>query len=165
MKKQKHLIALTYAAIIAALYVLLTFLSAGLASGVIQLRLAEALSVLPYFTPAAIPGLFGGCILANLLTGCAPWDVVFGSLATLLGASVAYLIRRFRYLTPLPNILANTLIVPFVLRHVYGAEEALPFLFFTVGIGEILSSGVLGIALLLVLNRYAGRLFPSRSMK
>ncbi len=162
MKTQKHLILMTQAAAIAALYVLLTVLSAGLASGVIQLRLAEALTVLPYFTPAAIPGLFCGCVLANLLTGCAPWDVVFGSLATLIGAAVAYLIRRWRYLTPLPNILANTLIVPFVLRHVYGAKEALPFLFLTVGAGEILSSGVLGIALLLILDRYAGRLFLTR---
>ena len=162
MKRQRHLFFMTYAAVIAALYVLLTVLSAGLASGVIQLRFAEALSILPYFTPAAIPGLFGGCILANLLTGCAPWDIAFGSLATLLGAAVAYLLRSWRFLTPIPNILSNTRIVPFVLRHVYGAEEALPFLFLTVGVGEILSSGVLGIALLLILDRYAGHLFPAR---
>ena len=162
MKRQKQLFFMTYAAVIAALYVLLTVLSAGLASGVIQLRLAEALCILPYFTPAAIPGLFGGCILANLITGCAPWDIVFGSLATLLGAAVAYLLRHRRYLAPIPNIVANTLIVPLVLRHVYGAEKALPYLFLTVGTGEILSSGVLGIALLLVLDRYAGHLVPAR---
>ena len=158
----KRTVFVTQASAIAALYVLLTLCSAGLASGVIQLRLSEALCVLPYFTPAAVPGLACGCVLANLLTGCAPWDVVFGSLATLLGAVTSYLLRRFRLLAALPNIAANTLIVPFVLRYVYGAQKALPFLFLTVGLGELLSAGVLGTALLLFLGHYGKRLFPDK---
>ena len=79
---------MTQAAIIAALYVVLTYLAGmlGLASGAIQIRFSEALTILPVFTPAAIPGLFAGCILSNLFTGCALPDIVVGSLATLIGA-------------------------------------------------------------------------------
>ena len=133
-------------AMIAALYVALTFVAnmAGLANGAVQLRLSEALTVLPVFTPAAIPGLFGGCALSNLLTGCAVWDIVAGSLATLLGAIGTRLLRRYRALCLLPPILANVLIVPFVLAWVYMMEGTIPFFMLTVGVGEVLSCGVLG---------------------
>ena len=146
---------LAVGAIVAALYVVLTYLSSffGLASGVIQLRLAEALSVLPLFFPGAVMGLPVGCLLANALTGCMPLDVVFGTLATGLGAVGCRLIAQSKLstrakilLAPLPNIFMNTLIVPFILVWVYQVSDALPFLFLTVGIGEILSSGVLGYA-------------------
>ncbi len=145
--RAKRIRFLSHAAFIAALYTVLTFLSAacGLASGVIQIRLSEALTVLPAFTPAAIPGLFIGCLLSNLLTGSLPWDVVFGSLATLLGAFGTYfLCRCSSWLAPLPPILANVLIVPAVLQRVYGAPESYPFLMLTVGIGEMIAAGVLG---------------------
>ncbi len=138
---------LTYAAMVAALYAALTWLSNlfGLASGVIQVRLSEALTVLPAFFPAAIPGLTVGCVLANILTGCAMWDVVFGSLATLLGAIGTFLLRKKnKFLAPLPPILANTLIVPPVLRFVYGAEDAYWFMTLTVCAGEIISCGIIG---------------------
>ena len=96
MKNRKKLVNFAVGAIIAALYVVLTYLASamGLSSGVIQVRFSEALTILPIFTPAAIHGLFVGCLLSNLLTGCALWDVVFGSLATLLGAIFTYLLRR-----------------------------------------------------------------------
>ncbi len=141
---------LTHAAMIGALYVALTFVSAaaGLSSGAVQVRLSEALTVLPAFTPAAIPGLFVGCLLSNLLTGCAPWDVVFGSLATLIGALGTYALRRFsRWLAPVPPILANVLIVPAVLQRVYGEPHAYPFLMLTVGAGEVIAAGVFGMIL------------------
>ena len=141
---------LSHAAMIAALYVALTLVSAavGLASGVIQVRLSEALTVLAAFTPAAIPGLAVGCLLSNILTGCLPWDVVFGTLATLIGAFGTYALRRVsRWFAPIPPILANALIVPAVLQRVYGAEEAYPFLMLTVGLGEIISAGVFGMIL------------------
>lgn len=141
---------LTQAALIAALYVVLTMLSAlfGLASGAIQVRLSEALTILPAFTPAAVPGLFIGCLLANTLSGSLPWDIVFGSLATLLGAFGTYLLRRCsRWLAPLPPILANMLVVPVVLKRVYGFEDAYWFLVVTVGVGEVVSAGVLGMLL------------------
>ncbi len=135
---------------IAALYVVLTFIAnlAGLASGVIQVRLSEALTILPVFTAAAVPGLAVGCVLANLLTGCAIWDVVFGSLATLIGAVGTRLLRgQSPVLAVLPPILSNIIIVPLVLQRVYGVEDAYWYLAMTVGAGEIISCGVLGLLL------------------
>lgn len=147
---------LTQASLIAALYVMLTIISnfAGLASGVIQLRLSEMLTILPVFTPAAIPGLAVGCAVANLATGCALWDVAFGTLATTLGALGTYYIgRKFPYAGPAFPIAANALIVPKVLQVVYGAEGTYWYFMLTVGIGEILSCGVLGIILYRVLKK------------
>lgn len=147
---------LTQASLIAALYVVLTIISnfAGLASGVIQLRLSEMLTILPVFTPAAIPGLAVGCAVANLATGCALWDVVFGTLATTLGALGTYYIgRKYPYTGPAFPIAANALIVPKVLQVVYGAEGTYWYFMLTVGIGEILSCGVLGIILYRVLRK------------
>ena len=135
---------------IAALYVVLTFIAnlAGLASGVIQVRLSEALTILPVFTAAAVPGLAVGCVLANLLTGCAIWDVVFGSLATLIGAvGTRLLCKKSPVLAVLPPILSNIIIVPLVLQRVYGVEDAYWYLAMTVGAGEIISCGVLGLLL------------------
>ena len=144
------LLDLTQGAMIAALYVVLTFIAnlAGLASGVIQVRLSEALTILPVFTAAAVPGLAVGCVLANLLTGCAIWDVVFGSLATLIGAVGTRLLRgQSPVRAVLPPILSNIIIVPLVLQRVYGVEDAYWYLAMTVGAGEIISCGVLGLLL------------------
>ena len=149
MKKQKTLY-LTKAAIIAALYVATTLLSASLnlAFGPLQLRLGEALCILPVFTPAAIPGLFIGCILANLLGGAIPLDVVFGSVATLLGALGTYVLRNRPLLSLIPPVAANTAIVPFLLYYAYGFRDtALPLLFLSIFAGEALSAGLLGYGL------------------
>ena len=146
MNRNTKVGSLTLGGAVAAVYVLLTLLAAalGLASGVIQVRLSEALCVLPIFFPAAVPGLFVGCLLANLLTGAVVWDVIFGSLATLLGALGTRLLRKKPVLALLPPILANVLIVPFVLSYAYGVPDGIPYLMLTVGIGEVLSCGVLG---------------------
>ncbi len=140
---------LTQSALIAALYVALTYLSAmlGIASGVIQVRFSEALTILPIFTFSAVPGLFAGCVLANLLTGAALWDIIFGSLATLLGALGTYYLGKNRYLAVFFPIASNTLIIPFVLKLVYGVSEGYIFLFLTVFAGEFISCGILGTAL------------------
>ncbi len=155
MKQANKTLSVTLAAVIAALYVGLTYLAnaLGLASGVIQIRFSEALTVLPVFTAAAVPGLTIGCFLANLLTGCALWDIIFGTLASLLGAIGTRLLRRFVWCAPIPPILANTIIVPFVLQMVYGVQDALPYLMLTVGLGEIISCGVLGLLLLATLQK------------
>ncbi len=147
------------AALIAALYVVLTEISTllRLSSGVIQLRFSEALTVLPLFTPAAIPGLFAGCIISNFLAGGIVWDVIFGSLATLIGAVGTYYLSRVnKYLSPVPPIVANTVIIPLVLEFTYGAEGSLPFFFLTVFIGEFVSCGVFGIPLMLALKKRKG---------
>lgn len=168
----KKVLFLVQAAVIAAVYVVLTYFISvfHLASGAIQVRISEALCVLPVFTPAAIPGLFLGCLISNLLTGCIIWDVVFGSLATLLGALGTWLLsgravkassscRVKKLLAPLPPILANTLIVPFVLRYAYQFPGSVPYFMLTVGIGEVISCGILGLILLNVLNRYQKYIF------
>ena len=152
---------LTHAALIAAVYVLFTFLSSlfGLSSGMIQLRLSEALTVLPVFTPAAVPGLAVGCLLSNILTGCAVWDVAFGSLATLLGAIGTRLLRRQGFLAYLPPVLSNTLIVPAVLIRVYGVPSAWWLVSLCVLAGELLSCVLLGSALRRILQPHKDRLF------
>lgn len=151
----KKVLFLTQAAMIAALYVVLTFISNafGLASGVIQVRLSEALIILPFFTPAAIPGLYIGCLLSNLLCGGCLLDILLGSFATLIGALGAYALRKYRWLVPIPNILANAFIVPYVLIVGYGIADVWWYLVLTVGIGEIISSGFLGMILLLAIKK------------
>ena len=133
----------------AALYVVLTMLAAafGLASGAVQVRLSEALTILPVFTSAAIPGLTVGCVLANIVTGCAAWDVVFGSLATLIGAVGTRLLKDRPILAWIPPVISNVAIVPIVLMKVYGLTDAWWYLALTVGAGEIISCGVLGLLL------------------
>ena len=157
MKNQKKIRGRAVGAVVAALYVVLTYLanSLGLASGAVQVRLSEILSVMPVVTPYAIPGLFIGCVLANVLTGCALWDVVFGSLATLIGAIGTYLLRKYNLLAVIPPILANAIIVPFVLLFVYSLEGTYWYFFLTVGIGEIISCGVFGAILLKTLKKYS----------
>lgn len=169
-KTQKQILFICQAGIIAALYTVLTLISAvfGLASHEIQIRISEALTVLPLFTPAAIPGLTLGCIVSNLLTGCMPLDVLFGSLATLLGALGAYLIGMaarktdsifLRVFIPFPNVVTNTLIVPWVLKLVYEFDGAVPYFMLTVGIGEIISGVVLGLPLLFMLDKHKKKIF------
>lgn len=158
---RKNIYNITFAAMVAALYVVLTFVanSFGLASGVIQVRLSEALTILPFFSGAAIPGLVIGCVTANWLTGCVFLDIVFGSLATLIGALGSYLLRKHKFLVPLPPVLANTIIVPYVLRFAYDAPDSIPFMMATVGAGEIISCYILGLALLFALQPFANKLF------
>ena len=144
-----------------SLYTVLTFLAnaLGLANYAIQVRFSEALTILPFFTPAAIPGLFVGCLVSNILTGCAFYDILFGSIATLIGAIGTYSLRKYRWLTPLPPIIANTIIVPFILCYVYALNGTIPFFMLTVGIGEVISCGIFGIALLICLDKYKEYLF------
>ena len=159
--RENKVVFMAQAAMIAAIYVVLTyFINAfELASGAVQIRISEALTILPVFTPAAIPGVFLGCLLSNLLTGCIVWDVVFGSLASLIGAVGTYLLRKHKYLAPIPPIVANTLIVPFVLSYGYGIPGSIPFFMLTVGIGEVISCYVLGVLLMTVLGKYRNVIF------
>ncbi len=161
--RDKKVLFITQASMIAALYVVLTLLAnaLGLANYAIQIRFSEALTILPFFTPAAIPGLTIGCLLSNLLTGCMPLDILFGSLATLLGAIGTYALRRFLWAAPIPPILANTLIVPFILAYVYQFDGSIPYFMLTVGIGELLSCGVLGMVLLGILMKYRNVIFQA----
>ena len=159
--KNKSLLFFTQAAMIGALYIVLTLFTNlfGLASGPIQLRLSEALTILPYFTPAAIPGLFVGCIISNTLVGSTMIDIIFGSIATLIGAIFSYKLRKNKWLVSLPPIISNTIIIPIVLKTMYGAEDSIFYFALTVGIGQILSCGVVGMLLLFSLKKYQNQLF------
>lgn len=157
--KSKKLVFICQAAVIAALYVVLTYVFSAFASGVIQVRVSEALTILPAFTPAAIPGLVIGCLLSNTLTGCVLLDIIFGSVATLIGALGSYALRRHTWLVPIPPIVSNMVIVPFVLRYAYGATDAFPFMIATVGAGEIISCYLLGMLLYGALKKMNYSLF------
>ena len=159
--KNKSVLFLAQGAIIAALYVALTFVFAPISFREIQVRIAEALTILPVFTPAAIPGLFLGCLLGNIMGGALLPDVIFGSLATLIGAFFTWKLRKISpWLAPLPPILSNTLIIPFVLRYAYLIELPIPLMMLTVCIGEILSCGVLGMLLYFVLDKKRDVIVP-----
>ncbi len=144
---------MTESALIAAVYVALVLLFKPISFGAIQFRIAEALCVLPFFSLSAVPGLAIGCLLGNFFSGAAMPDVIFGTFATLLAAILSYELRTVsKWLVCLPPILANAVIVPFVLQYAYGVTDGYFFLFATVGIGEILAVGVLGNVLLLALE-------------
>ena len=162
MKKSK-VNFLAQAAAIAAIYVVLTLLFAPLSYEEIQVRISEALTILPFFTSAAVPGLCIGCFLANILCGALLPDIIFGSIATLLGAAGSYLLRGNRYLVPVPPIISNMIIVPFILKYAYMVPLPIPFMMLTVGIGEVISCGILGMILLLALDRYKGSVFRNQN--
>lgn len=149
-KQNKSALYLTRGAVIGAMYVSLTYLAflLGLSSGVIQFRISEALCILPIFFPEAVLGLTIGCIISNLITGAVIWDIVFGSLATFIGAMGARALRKIpdtlKFLTTLPTVMANAIIVPFVLLFAYGIEGGYWYFFLTVGLGEVVCATVGG---------------------
>ena len=162
--RDPKVLRITQGAVIAALYVVLTLVFAPISFGPVQVRIAEALCILPMFTPAAIPGLVIGCLIANLIGGGIMLDVIFGSIATLIGAVFGYMLRSNRWLVPLPAIIANTLIVPFVLRYGYGVVDiAIPVLMFQIMVGEIAGCFVLGEILCTALQKNADRIFKTSS--
>ncbi len=161
MKKNRVLV-MCQGAMIGALYVILTLISSVIGLQSTPVRLSEALCVLPYFTPAAIPGLFAGCFISNLLLGGAVPDIIFGSLATLLGAAGTYLLRGIKvgkWLASLPPILSNTLIIPPVLSICYGYGDGMILIASGIAVSEILSCGILGAVLLMALMPIRGKIF------
>ena len=157
--KNKGTLFITQGAMIAALYVVLTMLFAPISFAEVQVRISEALTILPMFTPAAIPGLFIGCLIANIMGGCIIWDIVFGSIATLIGAVGGYLLRKNRWFVPIPAIVANTVIVPLVLRFGYGVNLPMILLIVSIAAGEFISCYVLGELLGMVLMKYRKTIF------
>ena len=156
---------IAHGAIIAAVYVVLCIIFQPISYGPIQFRIAEALTIMPLFTPAAIPGLFVGCILANIIGQGVIMDVIFGSLATLIGAVLGYLLRRNRWLVPIPAVIANALIIPFVLRYGYGITDipiALEMLYILAG--EVVGCYILGEVLATILMPHKNRLFKDDAL-
>lgn len=155
--------SITRAAIIAALYMLLSFAVQPIASGLVQCRVSEALTVLPAFAGAAVPGLFIGCLLFNLISGAVAYDVVFGSLATLLAALLTWRMARRgcpRWLLPLPSVALNGLIIGALLVYAYGVPVSYPLAALYVAVGQAAACYGLGLPLMLLLERYGKALFP-----
>ena len=152
---------LAQGAIIAAVYALLTIFLAPISSGLVQCRVSEAMSVLPYFTFSAVPGLFIGCLLANLLTGAPIYDVAFGSLATLTAAFITYKLRNrvSKYLAPLPSVVVNALVVGWLLTYVYQVGVTYWAAVGYVAIGQAIACFALGIPLMSLMERFRGKLF------
>lgn len=149
----KHTRFIVEAALIAAMYAALTILIPG-GSGQVQVRVSEALTVLPYFMPSAIPGLFAGCLLANIIVGVSLYDVVFGSLATL---AAACLTRKMptKHLAPLPPVVVNAVVVAFILN--ISLNAPLPATMGFVAVGEIIACYGLGYPLMLLIERQGDR--------
>ena len=145
------------AGIIAALYFVLTIVNASFSYGMIQVRISEALCVLPFFTPAAVPGLFIGCFFANLVgSTLGIFDVVFGSLATLVAAAITLFIKN-KWLLPLPSVVVNAFAVGALLYFLADLpfwESAL-----YVGAGQAVACFGLGLPLFFLLNKHKDRLF------
>lgn len=158
--RKNNVTFMTQSAMIAAIYVVLTYVFAPFSFGQVQIRISEAMTILPLFTPVAVPGLFIGCLLGNVLGGAILPDILLGSIATLLGAVGTFLLRKYKPIVGiLPPIIVNILIVPLVLRYGYGINLPLALLQLTVGAGEVVSCGILGMGLYMALNRYRNILF------
>ena len=149
---------LVRAAAIAALYVVLTYLAGlmNLAYGPVQFRFSEALTVLPFLLPEAVPGLFVGCVVSNLISPYGPIDLVVGSLATLAAAIWTARCGR-RALAPLPPVLCNGVLVGAMLAwYEAGFGPGFPAAFAynaaTVGLGELIVCYALGLPLLKILE-------------
>ena len=166
MKSTTH--SLTRAALIAALYLLLTILFQPISFGAVQFRVSEALTLLPVLTADAVPGLFVGCLLANLLGGGIWYDVVLGTIATLLAAICTRKLRNQPLLAAFMPVLFNGLIVGPVVYMAYvrapGAPISWPVLFSsmgTVALGELVVCYVLGLLLIKALNHLPERYLAS----
>jgi len=149
------------AGIIAALYFVLTMAIEPLSFGqlgMLQLRVSEALCVLPFFTPAAIPGLFIGCAVANIFSFLGVVDVIFGSLATLAAATITYFIKN-KWLLPLPSVLVNAVAIGALLHFFYFTELPLWVPMLYVGAGQALACYALGMPLFFLLNKHKKQLF------
>ncbi len=151
---------MTQAAMIAAIYVVLVFVFAPISFGPVQIRIAEALTILPLFTPAAVPGVFIGCLIGNLLSpGMIVLDIIFGSLTTLVAAMISYQLRDKKYLVPMPPVILNMLVVPLILKYGYGIPVPIYINVIAVGAGQIVSCYGLGLVLMKVLEKYENQIF------
>lgn len=159
--KNKNTLFITEAAVIAAIYTVLVLAFQPISFGPIQFRIAEALTVLPYFTPAAIPGVTIGCFLSAVFTGADVLDMIFGSLATLIAAFLSYRLRQHKYLVPIPPIVANTLIIPWVLKSTLKFPQPVPVMMLTVGAGELFAAGILGMIVIFALDKMKHFIFHS----
>ncbi|SET79424.1 Uncharacterized membrane protein [Natronincola peptidivorans] len=158
MKKTKYL---TQAAMIAALYVVLVEVFKPFSYGIMQVRIAEVLTVLPFFTPAAIPGLTVGALVSNIIGPYGILDIVFGSLATLIAAYLSYKMPK-KVLVPIPPILVNAVIIGAMLYYIFlGTPDEMGLLPIMgwVGLGQLIACYGLGYPLMSILEKYKKNIF------
>ena len=155
MKKRFTPSFIARGAMIASVYVVLTYFAnmLGLASFAIQLRFSEMLNALCLIFPEAVFGVSLGCFLSNILTGCIAPDIVFGTLATVIGAVLVYLLRHKKYIALFMPVISNTIIIPFILKYAYSLGESVPYFALTIFIGEFLSVYVMGLGLIKVIKK------------
>jgi uncharacterized membrane protein len=155
----KNVRFMVQAALIAALYVVVTISFAPISSGLFQLRFSEALTVLPALVPAAIPGLFIGCLLGNFLVGASLVDIIFGSLTTLAAAYLSYKLRDKKWLVPLPPVVLNAIVVGYMLVYVYAVPVSIFVAMAWVAAGQLIACYIIGYPLLTILERYKDKIF------
>jgi uncharacterized membrane protein len=154
-----------YAGIIAALYAVLAIALAPISYGVYQVRVAEALTVLPFLYPPAIAALFVGCLVANIFGGNGLQDIIFGSLLTLLAGYLTYLTSKIKArqigiaMAPLPPVVINAFGVAAYLSKISGMSYI--FVVQMIGLGQIAACYIIGIPLLLFLR--SRKIFPVKS--
>ncbi|CDZ24532.1 hypothetical protein CCDG5_1418 [[Clostridium] cellulosi] len=155
MKKVRFI---TTAAVIAALYAALTYAFAFMSYGAVQFRIAEILTVLPYFTPAAIPGLVVGCLLSNIGSPLGPIDILVGTSATLIASLLSRIMPK--YLVPFPPIICNAVIVGLELYFLTNAPLVPTMLY--VALGEAVVCLIGGYPFMYVVDRFKDKLFPQK---
>lgn len=148
-------------AVIAALYAALTLALYPISFGAVQFRVSEALTLLPIVMPEAIPGLFVGCLVSNLIGSATPWDIIFGSLATLIAAILTYATRRNKILAAFWPVLCNTVIVGLVLALTLDLPVFLTM--GEVGLGELAVVYTVGMAMLAALKRVPTKLLGGQA--
>lgn len=148
--KTKYLLQ---ASIIGAIYAVLTMILAPISYGPMQVRISEAMTILPRFTPAAIPGLFIGCFVSNMVGPYGPIDVICGSLASLISAFLSYKLRERTWLVPLPPVLINGVIIGAMLHYAYGVP-GLWVCMAWVALGQAAACYVLGVPLIKLFDNY-----------
>ena len=161
MNQKNPVNTLTRGAIIAALYAALTLLLSPMSFGLVQIRISEALTLLPVLLPEAVPALAVGCLIANLLGGATILDVVFGSLATLLAAACTRLLRKKLLPAMLMPVLFNALIVGTVVHVAYSPSVPVLLCMLSVGAGEAVSCCLLGPVMLRALERIPQKMLHS----
>lgn len=159
----KKTVFISQAAVIAAIYTVLVMIFKFSSFGPIQFRIAEVLTILPYFTPAAIPGVALGCFFSAIFTGAHVLDIIFGPLTTLVAAILSYKLRRYKFLVPIPPIILNALVVPFILKAAYGEEALIPIMMVSVGAGQFVAAGVFGMVFLLALDNVKHIIFKNNN--
>ena len=143
---------IAHGGMISALYVAVVMLFAPISFGEIQLRVSEALTLLPFYMPVAVPALFVGCLIANFIGGLGLWDVVFGSGATLLAAWLSSKMPNL-WLAAVPPVIINMFVIGALLHFIINVPFIITALY--VGIGQTAACFALGIPLMKVLEKYS----------